>query len=274
MLTWRQIILKSVFKDHNNHTVNLSCRIDKDVYEILSKNADEKGISLNSLVNSMAKKFTSWEIHSSDIKLVSLSKEALEKIFNSLDDQAIQKIAKKIGGDVIREEKTPSSPTPTPTKSERLSAISSSSWCKISFSPKRRSSRTSSSPQVPISRSWVPTPIRIGGFRSDVPPFGSRARPDSTGRSSATSLLAWAFPWSTRIRRRSSRSLRASPIPTGTSLTRTSVPPGNFGPTKIPWQMTDRLSSSGMDFPRPPGARSSCRRSGPPRRSFRMRNSR
>jgi len=103
MLTWRPIILKSVFKDHNNHTVNLSCRIDKDVYEILSKNADEKGISLNSLVNSMAKKFTSWEIHSSDIKLVSLSKEALEKIFNSLDDQAIQKIAKKIGGDVIRE---------------------------------------------------------------------------------------------------------------------------------------------------------------------------
>ena len=95
--------MKSVFKDHNHHTVNLSCRIDKDVYEILSKNADEKGISLNSLVNSMAKKFTSWEIHSSDIKLVSLSKEALEKIFNSLDDQEIQKIAKKIGGDVIRE---------------------------------------------------------------------------------------------------------------------------------------------------------------------------
>jgi len=95
--------VKSVFKDHKNHTVNLSCRIDKDVYEILSKNADEKGISLNSLVNSMAKKFTSWEIHSSDIKLIPLSKETLEKIFNELDDQAIQQVAKKIGGDVIRE---------------------------------------------------------------------------------------------------------------------------------------------------------------------------
>ncbi len=95
--------MKSIFKDHKNHTVNLSCRIEKDVYDVLNKEAKEKGISLNSLVNSMAKKFISWEIHSSDIKLVALSKEALEKIFNTLDDQTMQKIAKNVGGNVIRE---------------------------------------------------------------------------------------------------------------------------------------------------------------------------
>ena len=103
MFTWGHISLKSIFKDHKNHTVNLSCRIDKDVYEVLSKNADEKGISLNSLVNSMAKKFTSWEIHSSDFRLVPISKESLEKIFDKLDDQTIQQIAKNIGGTVTRE---------------------------------------------------------------------------------------------------------------------------------------------------------------------------
>jgi len=95
--------LQSIFKDHKNQTVNLSCRIEKDVYDVLNKEAKEKGISLNSLVNSMAKKFTSWEIHSSDIKLIPLSKEALEKIFNTLDDQTMQKIAKTVGGNVIRE---------------------------------------------------------------------------------------------------------------------------------------------------------------------------
>jgi len=103
VLPWGHISLKSIFKDHKNQTTNLSCRIDKDVYEILSKNADEKGISLNSLVNSMAKQFISWEIHSSNIHLIPLSKEAIEKIFNKLDDQTIQLVAKKIGGDVIRE---------------------------------------------------------------------------------------------------------------------------------------------------------------------------
>lgn len=95
--------MQSIFKDHKNQTVNLSCRIEKDVYDVLNKEAKEKGISLNSLVNSMAKKFTNWEIHSSDIKLIPLSKEALEKILNTLDDQTMQKIAKTVGGNVIRE---------------------------------------------------------------------------------------------------------------------------------------------------------------------------
>jgi len=86
-----------------NGTVHLSCRIEKDVFDILSKDADEKGISLNSLVNSMAKKFVIWDIHSSDIHLVPLTKEVLEKIFDKLDDQTLQQIAKKIGGFVAKE---------------------------------------------------------------------------------------------------------------------------------------------------------------------------
>ncbi len=65
--------------------------------------AHEKGISLNSLVNSMAKNFINWEIHSSDFRLVPISKESLEKIFDKLDDQTIQQIAKNIGGTVTRE---------------------------------------------------------------------------------------------------------------------------------------------------------------------------
>ena len=86
-----------------NLTVNLSCRIDKNVYDTLSKDAHEKGISINSLVNSMAKNFINWEIHSSNLRLVSLSKETLEEIFDNLDDQTIQQIAKKVGGTVTRE---------------------------------------------------------------------------------------------------------------------------------------------------------------------------
>jgi len=96
--------LKSILRiPKKNDTVHLSCRIEKDTYEILSKSADEKGISLNSLVNSMAKKFVIWDIHSSDIHLVPLSKEVLEKIFGKLDDQTLKQIAKNIGGFVTKE---------------------------------------------------------------------------------------------------------------------------------------------------------------------------
>ena len=67
------------------------------------ESAHEKGISLNSLVNSMAKNYINWGIHSSDFRLVPISKESLEKIFDKLDDQTIQQIAKSIGGAVTRE---------------------------------------------------------------------------------------------------------------------------------------------------------------------------
>ncbi len=51
----------------------------------------------------MAKKFISWDIHSSDIHLVPLSKESLRKIFNELSNQSLQQIAKNIGGFVTKE---------------------------------------------------------------------------------------------------------------------------------------------------------------------------
>jgi len=96
--------MKAIFSiPKKNGTVHLSCRIEKDVYDSLSKDADEKGISLNSLVNSITKKFVAWDIYSSDIHLVPLTKEVLEKIFDKLDDQTLQQIAKKIGGFVAKE---------------------------------------------------------------------------------------------------------------------------------------------------------------------------
>ncbi len=51
----------------------------------------------------MAKKFVAWDIYSSNIHLVPLSKEVLGKIFDKLDDQTLQQIAKNIGGFVTME---------------------------------------------------------------------------------------------------------------------------------------------------------------------------
>jgi len=51
----------------------------------------------------MAKKFVAWDIHSSNIHLVPLSKEVLGKIFDKLDDQTLQQIAKNFGGFVTKE---------------------------------------------------------------------------------------------------------------------------------------------------------------------------
>lgn len=90
-----------MFKNCNHQTVNLSCRIDKIVYEQLLDDATKKGISLNSLVNCIAKHHVTWKRHSDEIGFVPISKTMIKKIINALDDEAIVKIAKEIGGTAV-----------------------------------------------------------------------------------------------------------------------------------------------------------------------------
>lgn len=90
--------------EHVNHkTVNLSSRIDKIVYDQLVEDAAKKGISLNSLVNSIAKHHITWKRHADEIGFVPITKRMLGKIFKYLDKRDIEKIAKDLGGTVPKE---------------------------------------------------------------------------------------------------------------------------------------------------------------------------
>ena len=86
-----------------NNTVNLSCRLDKAVYNLLVSDAQKRGISINSLVNNIAKKYISWERHADDIGFVPLTKRAVQKIFTELDDDKIKAIATDVGSTVPRD---------------------------------------------------------------------------------------------------------------------------------------------------------------------------
>ena len=87
----------------NSKTVNLSSRIDKIVYDQLVEDAAKKGISLNSLVNSIAKHHITWKRYADEIGFVPITKRMLGKIFKYLDQKDIEKIAKDLGGTVPKE---------------------------------------------------------------------------------------------------------------------------------------------------------------------------
>jgi hypothetical protein len=81
----------------------LSARIDSDVYEKLTVIAKDKGISINSLVNSVFKRFLIWDQFYDDMGMVPLTKRTLKKIFRTMDDEMIKKIAHDVGGTVPQE---------------------------------------------------------------------------------------------------------------------------------------------------------------------------
>ena len=87
----------------NKDTVNLTCRMEKMLYDIISNAAEEQGISLNSLMNSIIRKYISWERYTERIGFVPLSKRAIAQLFNNLDMPVIKKIANDIGSTLPKE---------------------------------------------------------------------------------------------------------------------------------------------------------------------------
>ena len=84
-------------------TTNLSCRIDKSVYDILVKDAELKGISLNSLVNSISKSYVSWGKNAEYMGFIPLAKETVGQIFKKLGDKEIKEIGYNVGTTIPRE---------------------------------------------------------------------------------------------------------------------------------------------------------------------------
>jgi len=87
----------------SHKTVNISCRIEKSIYDELVADAQKKGISLNSLMLSITKHHVTWKRYADEIGFVPITKRMIGKIFKYLDDETIDQIAHDLGGTVPKE---------------------------------------------------------------------------------------------------------------------------------------------------------------------------
>jgi hypothetical protein len=84
-------------------TITLSCRLDKTLYDLLQKDSRKGGISLNSLINSVLKKYISWEKYADEIGYIPLARETVRLVFDNLDEKAIEAVAARVGKTIPRE---------------------------------------------------------------------------------------------------------------------------------------------------------------------------
>jgi len=91
--------------EHNQKkdSVTLSCRLDRTLYDLLQRDSKEKGISLNSLINSIAKRYISWEKYAAEIGYIPLARETVRLLFDNLEDRRIQMIANRVGRTIPRD---------------------------------------------------------------------------------------------------------------------------------------------------------------------------
>ena len=83
--------------------MNVSCRIEKTIYDELVNEAKKKGISLNSLMSSITKHHITWKRYADEIGFVPVTKRMIGKIFKNLDKETIEILAHDLGGTVSKE---------------------------------------------------------------------------------------------------------------------------------------------------------------------------
>jgi len=86
-----------------NTSTNISSRLDTETYKALVNDAESKGISINSLINSIIKRHLLWDRFAEEMGLIPLTKRTLKKMFRTMDERDIKKIANEVGGTVPQE---------------------------------------------------------------------------------------------------------------------------------------------------------------------------
>ncbi len=84
-------------------SVTLSCRLDRTLYKLLQNDSRAKGISLNSMIGSIVKRYISWEKYAAEIGFIPLARETVRLIFDDLDERKMLRIANHLGRTVPRE---------------------------------------------------------------------------------------------------------------------------------------------------------------------------
>ena len=85
-----------MFKRPKASSEGLSLRIDSAILNAIRKEALQKDISVNTLLNQIAKQHVQWHSHAAATGIVTIRKQSLMKLINRLDEPEISNIAKEI----------------------------------------------------------------------------------------------------------------------------------------------------------------------------------
>jgi len=86
-----------------NKSINVSCRIEKKIYDELVEEAKKRGISLNSLISSISRHHITWKRYADEIGFIPITKRMIGKIFKQMDKKTIEVLAFDLGGTVSKE---------------------------------------------------------------------------------------------------------------------------------------------------------------------------
>ncbi|WP_268543876.1 hypothetical protein [Candidatus Nitrosotenuis cloacae] len=81
----------------------ISFRLDNLVLEKLRKESEKQGLSLNVLVNQILKRYMEWDVFESKVGMIPVARPVLDSLFKKLSEKEVIDIAKKVGGEIVKD---------------------------------------------------------------------------------------------------------------------------------------------------------------------------
>ena len=85
-----------------NASSSITFRIDEDSVKKLRSEAEDQGVSLNSLVNQILKGFLEWHIFEPKVGMVPIAKPIVEELFTKMSKEQITDIAMRVGKNEVQ----------------------------------------------------------------------------------------------------------------------------------------------------------------------------
>src|ERR671914_2897965 len=82
-------------------TKTITFRIDSNVMNKIYSNAEQEGISLNTLINQILKRYVEWDMYVGKAGMVSVSKPVVKKLFEELSEEEVINMSKDIAKNAV-----------------------------------------------------------------------------------------------------------------------------------------------------------------------------
>jgi hypothetical protein len=100
-LSARELARKDNNFRKNRKTTTITLRIDTDIMQSLYNKAEQDGISLNTLVNQILKRYVEWDMFEAKVGMIPLSKPVAKELFQRLSREDIIKMAKDVAKNAV-----------------------------------------------------------------------------------------------------------------------------------------------------------------------------
>jgi hypothetical protein len=100
-LSAKQVTRKDNNLRKNRKTTTITLRIDTDIMQSLYNKAGQDGISLNTLVNQILKRYVEWDMFGAKVGMIPLSKPVAKELFQRLSREDIIKMAKDVAKNAV-----------------------------------------------------------------------------------------------------------------------------------------------------------------------------